>query len=841
MQKFFHRKIWPYEVLFVTLHSEKYYGMKPKLNIIHIAAWLVLLCTSPAKADDYAFRMLNASNGLADNSAQLVTCTKTGRMVIATLGNINFYDGAGFSHADVRLEDQYQLLAYHGNYHFYFDRRHHLWLKNTNTVTCLDLLQERFIQNVDSVFQTLGCHDQVDDMFVDSLGNVWLLTEYGLYGVEQQQTYQVLRERNLQDLDVFGNTLLLFYDNGEEVGLDLKTKRVAHRTRPYGWEEAERYEKSSAILRYKDGYFQIRNGADESLLMYFDAKKHEWNILMRLPYHLNNMALKGEVLFMASSYGYWTYDIPTGHTNHVETLLMKDGRRLETDVNTLSFDRQGGLWLGTEKRGLLYAHPRKSPIHVLTWDNPQALAYAQKMDALEQTVTEYNGLYANCMYTDSRGWTWYGTTKGLFLLRTLKTEPKHFTRKEGLLNEVVYSVVEDKHHNIWLATAYGITCIIFKDGEPYFVTNFGPADDVPAEAFVNAKSICLDDGTVVMQAIDHVVAFHPDSFSVLNPHPEKLYPKLIRLLVNGNYVQPGVEEDGNVIIDRAYTRVRDISLNSNQNSLSMTFSALNFFRPLQTYYRIRVKGLIDDWQVLSYFDSDGKVDQYGLLHLPLVGLQPGDYEVEVQAAMYPDMWDGTPFVWMIHVNQPWWQTTGLLVILGLILLALLVANFVFYSKNTKMRARRASEEGDVIRKIRAFVERVNAYNGEMLSPLKDEMYTGKNESDEELSPQFLQLMEKILPYVQQNQNRELTMRQLCEVSGMDVVQLYEIVTGNLYKSPRGLVLSIRLKKAAEMLRTTQTSVEQIARDCGFYSPNYFIGNFFHEYKTTPTEFRREKS
>ena len=110
-----------------------------------------------------------------------------------------------------------------------------------------------------------------------------------------------------------------------------------------------------------------------------------------------------------------------------------------------------------------------------------------------------------------------------------------------------------------------------------------------------------------------------------------------------------------------------------------------------------------------------------------------------------------------------------------------------------------------------------------------------------MSPQFLQLMEKILPYVQQNQNRELTMRQLCEVSGMDVVQLYEIVTGNLYKSPRGLVLSIRLKKAAEMLRTTQTSVEQIARDCGFYSPNYFIGNFFHEYKTTPTEFRREKS
>ena len=41
---------------------------------------------------------IKASDGLADNSAQTIKCTFSGRMTITTLGNINFYDGANFSH-----------------------------------------------------------------------------------------------------------------------------------------------------------------------------------------------------------------------------------------------------------------------------------------------------------------------------------------------------------------------------------------------------------------------------------------------------------------------------------------------------------------------------------------------------------------------------------------------------------------------------------------------------------------------------------------------------------------------------------------------------------------------
>ena len=62
----------------------------------------------------------------------------------------------------------------------------------------------------------------------------------------------------------------------------------------------------------------------------------------------------------------------------------------------------------------------------------------------------------------------------------------------------------------------------------------------------------LDNGHIIMQTIDHIVEFSPeDLYEVSTPHPYKLYPKLIHLLVNGNYVQPNVPMDGNVVIDNS--------------------------------------------------------------------------------------------------------------------------------------------------------------------------------------------------------------------------------------------------------------------------------------------------
>ena len=64
-----------------------------------ISTFLLLLLNvmNTAAEEERTFQVYNAANGLADNSAQTINCTKTGRIVITTMGQINFYDGQQFT------------------------------------------------------------------------------------------------------------------------------------------------------------------------------------------------------------------------------------------------------------------------------------------------------------------------------------------------------------------------------------------------------------------------------------------------------------------------------------------------------------------------------------------------------------------------------------------------------------------------------------------------------------------------------------------------------------------------------------------------------------------------
>lgn len=815
---------------------------------ILIAAFLTL--PSMAEEEERIFHIINAANGLADNSAQIVKCTKTGRIIISTIGNLNFFDGKTFTHADSDQKYEYKLPEYRGHYHLYFDTMHHIWLKDKGKVYCLDLLTESFIQNVDSVIKGIGCKDKVLDMFVDKEYTVWFLTTGGLYSPRYKNRLKVLQNKNLQDVDIHNGTVYLFYNNGELVGQDTLGNQRCH-TQPYDWNEGQKYASSSVLLPYKDGFFQIRNGEKESILLYFNTKTHSFDTLLKVPYHLNNMELSpdGQKLYLPCEYGYHIYTIATREVEQQKSLTLPYGENIETDCNTMTFDKQGGMWIGTEKRGVLYARPNLGTFKSYPYGTPLATKYDEMLLAIniDEDFTEYNGTKAYCQMRDSRGWKWIGTRKGLYIEKPGEGKTIAYTRKEGLNNDVIHAIVEDYDHNIWISTSCGISFFLIKDGRIAFLNNFTEADDVPSESFDNCRAMLLPDSSIIMKSVEHIVQFSPKDFKEVNtPHLiTVIKPKLTRLLVNGNIVEKGVPFEGSIILDRAETRVKHINLKSDQNSVSLTFSALNYSRPKQTYYRVRVRELGNTWAVFSRQTSN-LVDDKGQLHYPLANLEPGDYHIEVQASMFPDMWEENipedkRFIWEIHVKQPWWKTTGVFFLLGAVLMALLLVNFYFFNRNSRMKVKRSTEEGDIIRKIRFFIERCDMLANKPIAPRLHSPNSNEPDYEEsKLSLQFINLMMHMIPYVKSNNDKELTMHQLSEECHVDIVTLYETMTTNLYKNPRNLVINMKLRRCAEMLRNTNLPIEQIATENGFYTPNYFIGRFFHIYKMTPQEYRERK-
>ena len=836
-KKFGEKRLFPY------LCGIYRYDMKStdKLILIFILLLTVFFQGSAYGEGRKLFRQITAADGLSDNSAQAIKCTYSGRMTIMVQGDVNFYDGAIFAQINSDDDVRYRLDDYHGRYRLYFDNNHHLWSKGTEGLLCINLVTEKSFTSTDSVLATYGATSRVNDMFVDVNGDVWLSMDNYVYCQKYGHKIPLLKNQNLLDIEVYDKKyLVLFYTGGILACYDLKTGHRLYQNRAYSVDDAKVYNRNCIQLLHENGFYVIYNAEDGSVLLHYDMAAKKWTEIMRSERILNNMVAHEGKLYISSDLGYFTYEFKSGEVNYYKSLRLRNGRRLETDINVIEFDLQGGMWIGTEMRGMLYCSPLNLSVHLISSTAPEAAEYIDMMKPLKSTITDFKGKKANTMYVDSRGWSWVATSNGLQLYMSPKDDPVIYSRTNGLLNNIVHAIVEDNYHNIWASTSYGIACIHIENGKVKQVFYLGPDDNVPNETFLDAKAIKMSDGRIVMQSLDHVVVIDPADFvSFFNQKPYVMYPKLNKLLVNGIDVSAGDKVAGDVVLERAITRTKVIDLSYEQNSISMTFSAQNYARPMKTFYRVRIKELDDEWVDYSYFNSNGLVDRRGQLHLPLSNLQPGTYNVELLCSVVEGQYVGEVYTWVVNVHQPWWRTTGLIALFGLILLVLVILNALIFNRNTRLKMKRNTEEGDVISRIKSFVDRCDSYSNEKLAPTQEEIYGTDIESRINLSNDFVDVMLKIIPYVHERKGRSFSMHMLASATGMDVIGLYEMISENIHKSPRVLIRFMRIDEVAEQLRTTDKSVEEIASDCGFVSPNYMIAKFYHRFKMTPLEYREE--
>ena len=805
-----------------------------------IMAFLLSSLTALAEDStrDRRFRVINAADGLADNSAQTIKSTFSGRLVVSTIGHINFYDGSGFTHISSG-DSRYLLPKYKGHYHLYFDDSHHLWLKDKGMVTCVNMLTEQFVSDIGSIFQAQGVKGHVEDMFVDSSGSIWLVQGNNIYSRHGKVSLPLRKGRVLQDMDISDNIVLLFYDDCQVDVYDIIAKKKLYSTNSLNHEEVKDYQESSMIYKYRNGFFQIRNGNNKAVLMWFDLGTRQWTKVLSTDYYLSNMTVKDDVLYISSAYGYWTYDTDSRQIEHYEMIKLTDGRELLTDMNCIEFDRQGGMWIGTEKRGLLYSKYIKSPFNVMTWDNPLSVKYAEMMDKVCTYDMLVKGHRLNCTYKDSRGWIWVGSLNGLYYFKPGQKDSICVKKEDGMVNDVVHSIIEDGKHNIWVSTSNGIVGLVIKNGKVTFVNSFINSDGIPAEAFVNGRAMRLDDGTIVMQALDHVVSFNPMKMSIMEGNNILLHPKFVRLQVNGTNIFAGTEIDGRVVTEKAVSRLNMIELPSTQNSLSLKFSSLNYFRPIQTYYRYRVSGLQDKWVMLSYYNSKGLVDKNGILHLPLLGLEPGNYLVEVQASMYPGKWTTPPVKVVVRIKEPWWRTTGLTLLISGVFLILIIWNIVVFSGNSRLKMKRNVSEVELFRRIDGFISRAESCRMEKQTRRSVNDESEDVTSGADLDKDAVELLMELVPYSRNGKLDHNVLVQLAMKKRIKLTDIYDIITNNIFRSPALLTMAMLLEKASRDLIESGMTVEEIAEKNNFASPNYFIAMFFRRYGMTPLQWRSE--
>ena len=97
---------------------------------------------------------------------------------------------------------------------------------------------------------------------------------------------------------------------------------------------------------------------------------------------------------------------------------------------------------------------------------------------------------------------------------------------------------------------------------------------------------------------------------------------------------------------------------------------------------------------------------------------------------------------------------------------------------------------------------------------------------------------RMIIMIEKNFQNELTLKQISEVAAVsdrECLCCFKRVTGI---SPIQFLKEYRIMKAAELIRTTNLKIYEIAEQCGFLDMSYFAKTFRQFFKNTPVNYRK---
>lgn len=296
-----------------------------------------------------------------DNRIRSLLQLPDGRIISVTEGGVEIYDGTAFSVWPFPAEKPYSLHGYDGHMHLYLSSDEHqlLWIKNYFRLQCFDLETERYINNVDSVFSAYGINGEIDDFFTMADGSVSVTFNGRLIHPSTGFSYPLTAlEGRLLDIISVHDRLYLFYESGMMETVDTAGGKRVSSSRPYPEEEKQQFNSTSLVVTAPTGFYQLRNGKRGGFFRYTLATG-EWEKLLETEFTLNTLTISsnGDTAYISCPRGIIIMNTATGKITRLPTLRTRSGNLLAMEVSSIFSDREGGLWLGTLNRGLLYYHP----------------------------------------------------------------------------------------------------------------------------------------------------------------------------------------------------------------------------------------------------------------------------------------------------------------------------------------------------------------------------------------------------------------------------------------------------------------------------------------------------
>lgn len=462
---------------------------------------LLLVCSLAADAGktaipDMKFRRLDTRDGLSNAQLNCLFQDSKGYVWIGTSYGLNRYDGYRFR---TFYSNAHDTLTLRSNYvdRIWEDIDGKLWLKQGMNYSLFDPVTEKTVRNPSPMLAELGITGGIDRIYVDSKKNLWVKTyANGLYCYNPKTKKSTLvkygygpeefpNEFWFSSFAEYKDLLIVSSSDGDLMAVDGTKGKVVWKD-PYMRQNGGQEKSSYDLYVDNSGNFWVLTPI--SCYIYCQKEKKWYNSInsflgaqgvQGLPDNMLAWVVMEDHrnwLWLGTDHeGLWVIDTKTKEARCFMNNKFDETSISENTLKHMLLDKDGNMWVGAYRNGLNQYIEKQAGItnielgdinttvedhqgnYWLGTDNRGIIKYNPKTEET-QIIDKSAGFASNTMvssYCSRDGSLWFGTYNG----GLIQIAPNgHITNilatgaENGLLNNNVWSVTEDKWGDIWLGT-----------------------------------------------------------------------------------------------------------------------------------------------------------------------------------------------------------------------------------------------------------------------------------------------------------------------------------------------------------------------------------------------------
>jgi signal transduction histidine kinase/ligand-binding sensor domain-containing protein/DNA-binding response OmpR family regulator len=597
-------------------------------------------------------------------------------------------------------------------YKLFVDAQDDLWIYSLGVFNGIYLarIKENTLQQIAKDEGTpLLSSNIVVNLAEDNNGLLWIATDHGGLNIlnKKTMTVQVLLNKPGDENGIAQNSVTSLYKDNIGImwigtykqGINYYNEGVI-KFPLYRHREAD-----GASLPYndvnrfvEDAKGNIWIGTNGGGLIYFDRTNHSFKQFRHNPSNDNSLTNDvivslfidhNNILWIGTYYGGLdSYDGKnfTHHRHQAnDTTSLADNRVWE-----IYEDAAYNLWVGTLEAGLekydrnsnrFYHYKPFAPnsvhagyIAAITHDKDGnfwiGTSYGidvkyKNSTSFKQLLTVNSDLSNNniiAIYNDSRGITWVGTRDGLNIYNPVTNRFQVFRKEDGLPDNTILNIVEDKNQNIWISTTNGVSRINYKGLGPagFHISciNYDRLDGLQGKEFNENAALVTRSGEILFGGANGFNLFNPGNLKT-NTHVPPVV--LTGLQVFNQDIEAGNKIGPRVILKKAIAETDAITLRYDENIFSLEFASLSYINTQKNKYAYRLKGFNDNW---LFTDGNSRKVTY-------TNLDPGKYTFYVKASNDDGVWNEKGIALDIIILPPFWKTPAAYAVYLLIALCIL--------------------------------------------------------------------------------------------------------------------------------------------------------------------------